>query len=78
MIDFIPRKPGRASDCEICKGKPATKRAHFTAHFLQEDPSPLLVEEHVAKLEFEKRVCDGCAEDLQNMKNVTNLTLESL
>lgn len=37
-----------------------------------------MLEERVAKMEFEKRVCDDCAEQLQNMKNVTDLTFGSL
>jgi len=37
-----------------------------------------LVEEHVAKTELEKRVCDNCARQLQSMKNVTELSLEPL
>jgi hypothetical protein len=78
MIDSMFRKPERAGDCEICQRKPATRKAHFTAHFLQEDPTPLMVEESVAKVELEKRVCDGCADKLQNMKNVTDLSLETL
>jgi hypothetical protein len=78
MIDFILRKSDRASDCEMCQRKPATRRVHFTAHFLQADPTPLLVEERVAKMEFEKRVCDDCAGQLQIMKNVTDLSFENL
>jgi hypothetical protein len=37
-----------------------------------------MLEEHVAKAEFEKRVCDDCAGQLQNMKNVTDLTFAIL
>jgi hypothetical protein len=37
-----------------------------------------MVEEHVAKTRLEKRVCDDCAEQLRNMKNVTDLTLKGL
>lgn len=37
-----------------------------------------MVEEKVAKVELEKRVCDGCADRLQNMKNVTDLAFENL
>jgi len=72
------RRRDRASDCEVCQKKPATRRARFTAHFLQGEPTPLMVEERVAKMEFEKRVCDSCAEQLQSMKNVTDLTFETL
>jgi len=58
--------------------KQATQRARFTAHFLQADPTPLLVEERIAKMEFEKRVCNLCAQRLQSMKNVSDLSLENL
>jgi ribosomal protein L34E len=72
------RRHDRANDCEICQKKPATRRARFTAHFLQSEPTPLVVEERVAKTELEKRVCDDCAKQLQGMKNVTDLSLEEL
>jgi hypothetical protein len=72
------RRRDRASDCEVCQKKPATKRARFIAHFLQAEPTPLLVEERVAKMELEKRVCDDCARELQGMKNVTDLIVEEL
>jgi hypothetical protein len=78
MIDSMFRRRDRNSDCEVCQRKAATQRARFTAHFLNAEPTPLMIEEHVAKMEFEKRVCDDCAEQLRNMKNVTDLTLESL
>ena len=72
------RRGDRASDCEVCQRKRATKKARFTAHFLQAEPTPLLIEERVAKMELEKRVCDDCARELQSMKNVTDLSLEEL
>jgi hypothetical protein len=72
------RRRDRASDCEVCQKKPATRRARFIAHFLQAEPTPLLVEERFAKMELEKRVCDDCARELQSMKNVTDLSLEEL
>lgn len=78
MIDSMPRRGDRASDCEMCQRKTATRMAKFTAHFLQSEPTPLMIEEHFAKMEFEKRVCDDCAEQLQNMKNVTDLSFGSL
>ena len=78
MIDSMLRRRDHASDCEMCQRMQATKTARFTAHFLQADPTPLVVEEHVAKMQFEKRVCDDCAEQLQSMKNVTDLTFGSL
>lgn len=78
MIDSMFARPVRAGACEVCQTKPATKKARFTAHFLQADPTPLLIEEHVAKMEFEKRVCDDCAGQLQIMKNVSELSLEDM
>jgi hypothetical protein len=39
---------------------------------------PLLIEERVAKMELEKRICAHCAEKLRSMRNVTDLTLEAL
>jgi hypothetical protein len=78
MIDSMFRKRDRAGDCEVCQRKPATRKARFTAHFLQAEPTPLLVEERVAKMELKKRVCDDCAKQLQSMKNVTDLSLEEL
>lgn len=62
----------------MCQMKPATRRAKFTAHFLQAEPTPLMIEERVATMEFEKRVCDACAEQLQSMKNITDLQFASL
>jgi len=78
MIDSMLRRREPAGDCEVCQRKPATRRAKFTAHFLQADPTPLMIEERVARMELEKRVCDDCAEQLQTMKNVTDLSLENL
>jgi len=78
MIDSMLRRRGLAGSCEMCQRNPATRIARFTAHFLQADPTPLLVEERVAKTEFEKRVCEECAEQLQTMRNVTDLSLENL
>lgn len=78
MIDSMLRRHDRAGDCEVCQRKPATRRAKFTAHFLQADPTPLLIEERIAKMKFEKRVCDDCLERLQSMKNVADLSSEDL
>lgn len=78
MIDSMLRRRSGADICELCLTRRATRRARFTAHFLQADPMPLLVEERIAKAGFEKRVCDACAEKLQSMKNVTELSLEDL
>ena len=78
MIDSMLRRRDRTGDCEVCQKKPATQIAKFTAHFLQADPTPLLVVVRVAKMELERRVCDDCAGRLQAMKNVTDLSFENL
>lgn len=78
MIDSMLRRRDREDLCELCQTKPATRRARFVAHFLQADPSPLLVEERIAKMEFERRVCDDCARRLRTMKNVSDLSFENL
>jgi len=78
MIDSMLRGRNRVGACEVCQKKPATRKARFTALFLQAEPTPLLIEERVSKMEFEKRVCEECAGRLQSMKNVTDLILENL
>jgi|GEM_PF-5910386 len=78
MIDSMLRRRDSGGDCEVCQRKAATRKARFTAHFLHSEPTPLMIEEHVAKMEFEKRVCDDCAKQLQSMKNVSDLSLDSL
>ncbi len=78
MIDSMLRRGNRAGACEMCQKRTATRKARFFAHFLQSEPTPLVIEEHIARMEFEKRVCDECAAQLESMKNVSDLNLETL
>ena len=64
--------------CEICGKKPATRKAKFTAQYLQSSSVALFDEESLVTGEFEKRTCEQCLESLQNAKNVTNLTFDRL
>ena len=77
MIDMMQRRsaPGL---CEVCGKRPATRRAKFTAQYLQSTSSPIFDEESLVGVELEKRVCELCLNQLQNAKNVTNLTFERL
>ncbi len=77
MIDRMQRRsaPGR---CEICEKRPATRRAKFSAQYLQSTSSALFEEESIVGVEVEKRVCEECLDQLQNAKNVANLTFERL
>jgi hypothetical protein len=67
-----------ADACEICLSRPATRTTTFTAHFLQANPTPLLVEEQIAKMGFRKRICNECAQKLRTMTNVTDLAFEEM
>ncbi len=78
MIDRMQRRslgPGR---CEICEKRPATRRAKFNAQYLQSSSSVLFEEESIVGVEVEKKVCDECLGQLENAKNVANLTFERL
>jgi hypothetical protein len=77
MIDRMGRRsaPGL---CEVCERRPATRKAKFNAQYLQSTSSVVFDEESFVNVELEKRVCEGCLNNLQNAKNVTNLTFERL
>ena len=77
IIDRMLRRGGPGT-CEICEKKPATRKAKFTAQYLQSSAMPLFDEESLVASEFEKRVCEDCLASLQNAKNVANLTFERL
>lgn len=77
MIDRMFRRSGPGM-CQICERKPATRKAKFTAQYLQSSSMPLFDEESLVAGEFEKRVCEECLASLQNAKNVANLTFERL
>jgi len=73
----MPRRSGPGM-CQVCERKPATRKAKFTAQYLQSSSMPLFDEESLVAGEFEKRVCEECLASLQNAKNVENLTFERL
>ena len=77
MIDRMQYRsaPGR---CEICEKRPATRKAKFSAQYLQSTSSAVFDEESLVGVEVEKRVCEECLNNLQNAKNVTNLAFERL
>jgi len=77
VIDMMQRRsaPGL---CEICQKRPATRKAKFSAQYLQTTSAALFEEEALAGVELEKRVCEECLNNLQNAKNVTDLTFERL
>ncbi len=77
MIDRMERRsaPGL---CEVCERRPATRKAKFNAQYLQSTSAAVFEEESLAKVELEKRVCEECLNNLQNAKNVTDLTFERL
>lgn len=77
MIDRVQRRsvPGL---CEVCERRPATRKAKFSAQYLQSTSVALLDEEAIVGVELEKRVCEECLNFLQNAKNVINLTFERL
>ena len=77
MIDRMQRRPGPCL-CEVCERQPATRKAKFTAQYLQATASAIFEEEGMAGAEFEKRVCEDCLKKLQDAKNVSNLTFERL
>jgi len=77
MIDMMQRRsaPGL---CDVCGKRPATRKAKFSAQYLQSSASPIFDEESLVGVELEKRVCEPCLSQLQNAKNVTNLSFERL
>jgi hypothetical protein len=77
MIDMMQRRSALGL-CEICQRRPATRKAQFNAQYLQTTSAALFEEEAMAAVAVEKRVCDECLNELQNAKNVTDLTFERL
>jgi len=77
LIDQMERRSGRGS-CEVCAREPATRKAKFSAQYLQATSSALFEEESLVGGQFEKRVCENCLKKLQDAKNVTDLTFERL
>ena len=64
--------------CEICEKQAATRKAKFGAQYLQSTSAAVFEEESLVGVELEKRVCEECLSNLQNAKNVTDLTFERL
>jgi len=77
LIDQMQRRTGRGS-CELCGRQPATRRAKFTAQYLQATSAAVFEEENLVGAQMEKRVCENCLKTLQDAKNVTDLTFERL
>ena len=77
MIDMMQRRsaPGL---CEICEKRPATRKTKFNAQYLQTTFAAVFEEEALTGVELEKKVCEECLTNLQNAKNVTDLTFERL
>jgi hypothetical protein len=77
LIDQMQRRSGRGS-CEVCGREPATRRAKFSAQYLQSTSAAVFEEENLVGAQMEKRVCENCLKNLQEAKNVTDLTFERL
>jgi hypothetical protein len=77
LIDQMQRRSGPAS-CEVCGRETATRRAKFSAQYLQATSSALFEEESLVGVQLEKRVCEACLRKLQEAKNVTDLIFERL
>jgi len=77
MIDRMQRRsaPGL---CEVCEKRPATRKAKFSAQYLQSTSAAVFDEESLVGVDMEKRVCEECLNNLQSAKNVANLTFERL
>jgi hypothetical protein len=77
LIDRMQRRSALGL-CEVCEKRPATRKAKFSAQYLQSTSVAFLDEEAMVGVQLEKRVCEECMNFLQNAKNVTNLTFERL
>jgi len=77
LIDRMLRRTG-AGLCEICEKRVATRKAKFTAQYVQSSPAAVFEEETMAGAEIAKKVCEECANFLQHAKNVSNLQVERL
>jgi len=77
LIDQMQRRSGPAS-CEVCGRGAATRRAKFSAQYLQATSAALFEEESLVGVQLEKRVCETCLKKLQEAKNVTDLIFERL
>jgi hypothetical protein len=78
MIDRMQQRRPGPGVCEVCERQLATRKAKFSAQYLQVTASALFEEEGMAGIELEKRVCEDCLKKLQDAKNVSDLTFERL
>jgi hypothetical protein len=78
MIDRMQQRRPGPGVCEVCERQPATRKAKFSAQYLQATASALFEEESMAGVELVKRVCEDCLKKLQDAKNVSDLTFERL
>jgi len=77
LIDRMQRQVG-AGTCEVCEKRPATRKAKFTANYVQSSAAAIFEEEALADIILEKKVCENCLTSIQNAKNVKDLTFERL
>lgn len=77
MIDRMQRRSAPRL-CEICGKHPATRKAKFSAQYLQSSSMAVFDEESLEGVELTRRVCEECLKGLQDAKNVTDLTFERL
>ncbi len=72
--------PGMAGpgSCEVCARHLATRRAKFTAKYLESSATLPFDEESLREMNFEKKVCEECLATLQKAENVSNLVYDRL
>ena len=72
MIDRMQRRSGLGL-CEMCEKRPATRKAMFSAQYLQSTSTAIFDEGSLLGVELTKRVYEECLKKLQDAKNVTDL-----
>ena len=77
MIDRMFRTSKKGL-CELCEKRIAAHNAKFTTQFVESVASPPFDEEKLSSVDLEKKICEECAKDLSNSKNITNLVVEPL
>ena len=78
MIDRMMRSTLGRGRCELCEKEIATRRAKFKAKYVETTSFALMDEETLSSVDLERRVCEGCLEQLKNSKNVSDLVFERL
>ena len=77
MIDRMFRIPKKGL-CELCEKRIAAHKAKFTTQFVESVASPPFDEEKLSSADLQKKICEECAKELSNSKNITNLVVEPL